>query len=129
MPAVFKTGDADLDSLLEKAREKFLDPDPTVRRESLEKLWDAWERLKTIEPGKDKKAQTKVLLDKAAAEQTFRDGLGKEARELTDIGNEFRIRHSETNKVPLGPSEHVDYLFHRLFALIWLLLRATSRVG
>jgi len=129
VPAVFKTGDADLDSLLEKAREKFLDPDPTVRGESLEKLWDAWERLKTIEPGKDKKAQSKVLLDKAAAEQTFRDRLEKEARELTDIGNKFRIRHSETNKVPLGPSEHVDYLFHRLFGLIWLLLRATSRVG
>src|ERR1039457_1066325 len=26
------------------ARTKFLNPDPRVRRESLEKLWDAWER-------------------------------------------------------------------------------------
>jgi len=36
-----------------------------VRRESLEKLWDAWERLKTVEPGGDKKAQAKALLDKS----------------------------------------------------------------
>ncbi len=46
---VFNTGDAELDGLLETAREKFLSPDLKTRRESLEKLWDAWERLKTVE--------------------------------------------------------------------------------
>jgi len=28
------------------------------------------------------------------------------------------IRHSETSQVPLQRNDHVDYLFHRLFALI-----------
>ena len=127
--AVFQTGDTDLDSLLEAARTKYLNPSLTVRQESLEKLWDAWERLKTIEPGKDKKASATVLLDKAATEPTFRKRLEDEANELTAIGNKFRIRHSETDKVSLELSEHVDYLFHRLFALIRLLLRTTGRGG
>ena len=129
--AVFQTDDTDLDSLLEAARTKYLNPSLTVRQESLEKLWDAWERLKTIElPGKGKKAlSVTALLDKAATEPTFRETLEDEARELTDIGNKFRIRHSETDKVPLELSEHVDYLFHRLFALIRLLLRTAGRGG
>ena len=126
--AVFQTEDADLDSLLEAARTKYLNPSLTVRQESLEKLWDAWERLKTIEPG-DKKTSAEALLDKAATEPTFRKALEDEADELTAIGNKFRIRHSETDKASLELSEHVDYLFHRLFALIRLLLRTTGRGG
>lgn len=130
---VFRTGDTDLDSLLEAARTKYLNPSLTVRQESLEKLWAAWERLKTIEPGKDKKVSATALLKKAAAEPNFYKRLYKrlegEAHELTDIGNKFRIRHSETDKVSLELSEHVDYLFHRLFALIRLLLRTTGRGG
>jgi hypothetical protein len=75
------------------SRQKFLNRSLNVRRESLEKLWDAWERLKTVEPGKDKKASAKALLDKAAVEPNFRNKLEQEARELTDIGNTFMIRH------------------------------------
>jgi len=129
--AVFQTGDTYLDSLLEAARTKYLNPDSTVRKESLEKLWAAWERLKTIEqPGKDMKASSiTALLKKAATEPNFYKTLDTEARELTRIGNDFTIRHSETHKVPLELSEHVDYLFHRLFALIRLLLRTTGRGG
>lgn len=119
----FSTGDSELDAMLEVARKKFLDPDIEVRRESLEKLWDAWERLKTILPGKDKKVSIGKLLEKASPESKFREVLEKEARELTDIGNTFKIRHSETKQIPVEYSEHVDYLFHRLFAIIQLLLR------
>jgi len=49
--SAFRTGDASLDGLLETARAKFLDPDASVRRKAIEKLWDAWERVKTLEPG------------------------------------------------------------------------------
>jgi hypothetical protein len=121
---VFATGDQKLDELLETARAKFLDPDPNVRREALEKLWDAFERLKTLEPGKGKKASADSLLSKAAAETTFRALLEEEMKSLTKVGNTFHIRHSETSQIELQTEDHVDYLFHRLFALIWLLLRA-----
>lgn len=124
--AVFQTGDATLDDMLESARLKFLNPAPKVRREALEKLWDAWERIKTIESGSDKKAQVKTLLDKAAAEPNFRALLETEAIALTAVGNNFLIRHSETNRTQIGDDAHVDYLFHRLFSLIAMLLRTRA---
>lgn len=122
------TGDGPLDHMLAAATEKYLHRDPAVRRESIEKLWDAWERLKTIEAGKDKKARTANILDKAATEPAFRDLLEKEALQLTDIGNKFMIRHSEVGKVPIIEPRHVDYLFQRLHAAIWLLLQASGRL-
>ena len=121
--AVFRTGDVVLDGILETARTKFFDPDPGVRREAIEKLWDAWERLKSLEPGLNKRASITALLDRAGAEPVFRAALEQEAKALTDIGNQFHIRHSETNQTRLQRDDQVDYLFHRLFALIWLVLR------
>lgn len=118
----FKTGDQILDDLIEQAQNKFLDPNQKIRKEALEKLWDAWERVKTIEPGKNKKEQVKKILDKAATESNFRELLEREAKELTDIGNKFMIRHSETTQTKIQNENQVDYLFHRMFSLINLLL-------
>jgi hypothetical protein len=85
--------------------------------------------LKTVEAGKDKKESAKALLDKAATEPIFRFRLEQEARELTEIGNKFMIRHTETDKVPIQDSAHVDYLFQRMFSIIRLLLNASGRGG
>jgi hypothetical protein len=119
----FKTGDETLDTMLKDARKKFLNPDPKTRKESLERLWDAWERIKTLKDT-DKKKSIEKILDDASAEKTFREELEKEARTLTDIGNTFHIRHSETTQVHLKSDSHVDYLFHRLYALIHLILNS-----
>ena len=122
--AIFATGDSALDQLLESARSKFLSPDPGSRRDALEKIWDAWERLKTLEVGGDKRASTSALLDKAADEPTYREMLERESRELTDIGNTFHIRHSEATQIEVRREDQVDYLFHRAFALIVFLIRS-----
>ena len=53
-----------------------------IIRESLEKLWDAWERLKTVEPGRDKKASARALLDQATREPVFRQMIEDEANAL-----------------------------------------------
>ena len=121
----FPTGDAELDRMLETARRKFCDPNEAIRREALESLWDAWERLKTLGDGSDKKTQITSLLDQTAGSSAskFRKALEREANELTKIGNNFQIRHSERNQERLARSEHVDYLFHRLFALIQVILK------
>ena len=50
----FYTGDGELDGMLKTARRKFLNPDEAIRREALDSLWDAWERLKTLGDGSDK---------------------------------------------------------------------------
>ena len=123
----FRTGDATLNDLLEVARQKFLNRSIDVRRESLEKLWDAWERLKTLEPGRDKRDSIAKLLDRTTSEPTLRAKLEQEARELTEIGNTFMIRHTEVDKVPIVDSTHIDYLFQRLFSMIRLFLKASGR--
>ena len=127
--AVFMTGDAGLDRLLLTAREKFLNRSSDVRKEGLEKLWDAWERLKTVEGGRDKPAQVKAILDKAATEPILRERLESEARELNFIGNNLMIRHTEVGKPPIAEAAQVDYLFHRMFAMIRLLLKSSGRGG
>lgn len=125
--AEFCTEDEELDALLEKARKKFLDPDVAVRREALEALWDSWERLKTLK-GPDKKTDFPPMLDKVAGPSSpmLREALGKEALELTYLGNNLQIRHTETNKEPVSQNSHIDYLFHRLFALILAILKTKS---
>ena len=120
------TGDSELDRLLDTAQLKFLDPRPETRREALESLWDAWERLKTLDGQGHKKAQAQAMLDKAAGTSSpkFRGALEKEAVELTSIGNSLRIRHSETGQEILAEGKHVDYLFYRLYSLIQLILKS-----
>jgi hypothetical protein len=116
------SGDAVLDALLQDARSKFKDPSPKARVEATERLWDAWERLKSIEVHDNKRLSVTRLLEQCSSEPRFRVLLETEAKELTEIGNTFHIRHFETNKVPFHRAQQVDYLFHRMFALIHLLL-------
>ncbi len=39
------------------------------------------------------------------------------------------IRHYETGKVPITESDHIDYLFHRMFALVLMILRMRGTSG
>jgi AbiJ N-terminal domain 4 len=124
----FNTGDRTLDNMLEECRAKFSDRNPLVRREALERLWDAWERLKSLADPADKKRSLKIILDAVASEQLLRTRLEVEALELTSIGNSHLIRHSEINQAPVIDVDQVDYLFHRLFAMIQLMLRKQGNV-
>lgn len=120
---IFRTGDRTLDNMLDECRIKFSDRNPLVRREALERLWDGWERLKSLADPSDKKKSIKIILDATSAEPSLRQRLESEAIELTSIGNSHLIRHSEVNQVPVIDVDQVDYLFHRLFAMIQLVLR------
>lgn len=130
-PDRMDTGDAETDRLLEDARRRILSPHPADRQDALEKLWDAFERIKTLEPGADKRTQATRLLERTvpSASPRFRQFLETEAAELTKIGNTLRIRHSETDKEPLHSLEQADYLFHRMFSFLRLVLRTTGRGG
>ena len=122
--AQFNTGDLELDHILETARRKFLNPSEEIRREALLELWDGWERLKTTGVGTNKGDQISSLLDDAAgsAYPKFRERLETDAKELTSIGNNHQIRHTEVSQEKVEKSEHIDYLFHRLFSMIQLIL-------
>ena len=127
----FRTGDSDLDGLLDTAIDRFLSPNPEARQDALEKLWDAFERLKTIEGGKDKKARAAALIDRAVSDDApvFRSIVVTEFKAMTKAGNELRIRHSEVGHEPVGETGEKDYLFMRLYALVWLMLKRTRRLS
>jgi len=120
MAALFDTGDDELDELLDRARAKYQSTDPTVRRESLEQLWDAFERMKTLRNA-DKKKGIAQLISEVASSAEMVEELDSEAKQLTALGNAFRIRHHETTKIQIADTD-VDYLFHRAFALVAHLL-------
>ena len=121
----FSTEDPELNGMLEKARQKFLDKNENTRREALQDLWDAWERLKTLETT-NKPTGIAALIGAAAGSEfpKLKDYIDREAIELTRIGNKLQIRHSEKNQEKVSDVAHIDYLFHRLFSLIQLILRA-----
>lgn len=120
------TGDTTFDGLVQEAITQYQDPSPTARQRAAEKLWDAWERLKTLDDA-DKKRGSTAMLDRAAREPTFRAQLEAEASTLTKFGNDFQIRHFETSKTAIADPAQLDYLFHRLFALIQLVLVTRAR--
>lgn len=68
---MFRTGDAQTDYLLDYARSHFLSPKLDDRGDTTEKLWDAFERMKTLEPGADKRAQADALIDRAAVPESL----------------------------------------------------------
>ncbi len=128
--ALFQTGDAETDRLLETARRKIVLPKREDRQDALEKLWDAFERVKTLEPGSNKRLQADALLNRVAAPgSAFRQALAHDAAELTEIGNRFRIRHFEVTQEALISTDQIDYLFTRMFAFIRLVLKGTARGG
>lgn len=123
--AVFATGDSTLNELLERAREKYVSADPAHRAESVEQLWDAFERCKTILHA-DKRSGVQLLIGRVASTPELADRVEAEMSELTRFGNDFRIRHHESTKIELAISD-IDYLFHRCFALLAFVLRLNPR--
>lgn len=85
----YATGDPALNLLLQASRAKFLSRDLSVRREALEKLWDAWERMKSLSDPTNKRRSTELMLDKTVPEEHLRKRLEAEADQLTQIGNSF----------------------------------------
>lgn len=105
--------------LLNEAITKHMQPTFQAHRDAVEKIWDALERLKTYYTTMDKKASaTRIENDMAGGRVEFISLFDAEFKALTDIGNNFRIRHHEINKVDITDMRHFDYLFNRCLSLI-----------
>ena len=129
--AHYSTGDQELDHLLDAAINRSLQSEAEARQDALEKLWDAFERLKTIESSGNKKEGAELLIERAVGSDSpvFHSAVTNEFHELTRIGNKMRIRHSEVGSEPVGNNGEKDYLFWRMFSLIWFMLKATGRLS
>ena len=110
--------------LLKEAIEKHMQPTVQAHRDAVEKIWDALERLKTYYATMDKKSSaSKIVGDMAGGNQNYIALFNAEFKALTDIGNDFRIRHHETNKIDITDPRHYDYFFNRCLSLIALAIQ------
>lgn len=110
--------------LLKEALLLHRSPYPADVRDAVEKLWDAYERLKTYYTTMSKaKSAEKIVNDIAAGQDPYVTLFDTEFRALTKIGNDFRIRHHETDKVEITDVRYYDYFFNRCLSLIALAIQ------
>jgi len=108
------TIDQELNKLVEEAKERF--KNPADKKIALEKLWDAFERIKTyFDPNKRLSSEQLVNLISTGFDHDF---INNEFRELTSIGNSYNIRHYEQDKIIITEDKHIEYLFFRMLALL-----------
>jgi hypothetical protein len=110
--------------LIKEAIEKHMQPTVQAHRDAVEKIWDALERLKTYYTTMDKRASaSKIVADMADGDQNYTALFNAEFKALTDIGNDYRIRHHETNKIDISDPRYYDYFFNRCLSLIALAIQ------
>ena len=110
--------------LLQEAILLHRSPYPADIRDAVEKLWDAYERLKSYYTTmKKEKSAEKIVNDMAAGQAPYVTLFDTEFRALTNIGNGFRIRHHETDKVEITDVRYYDYFFNRCLSLIALAIQ------
>ena len=115
-----------LRQLIDDAIRLYKNPRPEIYHTAVEKIWDALERVKTVgmERGLDKKASIIELIDRmSSGEKEYMDLFDSEFRALTDIGNHFRIRHHEMDKIDISDEQYYGYFFNRCFSLVCLALK------
>lgn len=117
-----QTDDDELNKLIKEAKDRFFNPKD--KQIAIEKLWDAFERIKTYYEGNKKQSSEKLV---SIISKNFNsDLLESEFYSLTKIGNEYRIRHHETDKKEITEPKHLNYLFFRMLTLIDLCLTSIN---
>lgn len=90
---------------------------------AVEKIWDAFERIKTYYPTLDKKnSAEKIINDISYGNEHIKKMFDNEFKALTDIGNSYRIRHHEIYKIDISKELHYKYFYKRCLALISVIL-------
>lgn len=111
------TGDNHLDQLIKTSIEAFYDVSGTRKPEALRNIVDAFERIKTLE-GSDKKKSVETVLSKISATEEIRTHFETHLRKMTEIANNFTIRHHERGKTELDDPDLVEYLFYSYYNLV-----------
>lgn len=123
----FVSPDEHLIQLLESARQDFYDKSGDKKRKALESLVDAYDRLKTIESA-DKKKSLTTIISKVSPIEVVRGTLNADMQVLTQISNDFTIRHHEVQKRELGDDDFVEYLFYAYYNVIRLILKKYNQI-
>ncbi|MDL0420685.1 hypothetical protein QPM05_11300 [Caldibacillus thermoamylovorans] len=125
-----RTKDDTLNELVNSSIDNIRKPNEFDRQIALEKIWDAFERIKTFyydNPKKKKDSAQKLITNIAEGTPEFDVLLESEFKSLTDIGNKYQIRHFETSKIKISSMKQIDYLFYRMISLIDLCIDKVNK--
>ena len=92
-------------------------------------MWDALERVKPLFTDLDKKESSQKVIEAIVGQSTsLISHLDAEFVELTKIGNQYQIRHFETNKELIVSDELLKYLYVRCSALVNLAVKSVEQI-
>lgn len=117
------TEDYLLNKDIKQAREFYLNGN---LQNAIEKIWDAFERIKSLYDKDKKNSVNKIVetlsdeikLTKNSTDNLFFDN---EIRNITNIGNAYKIRHSEISQIEITNDFTKRYLFFKVLNLINLI--------
>ncbi len=122
-----KTENAELNDYLNQARELFTGNNKKL---AVEKIWDGYDCLKTYYD-KNTKVSIEKIVNNLSLEIKSSKGVcknpdelffDKEMKELRALGNNYKIRHHEKDKIDIKDENTLEYLFFRMLNLINLVL-------
>lgn len=117
-----------LKDLILEAEHHYRSKDINSKQRALEKIWDAFERVKTYYYTYNKRDSIEKIIQKISNEDTdLKNRLDAEFKELTEIGNNYQIRHFETNKKPITDIRIKEYWYTRCLAIINLVIRFVEK--
>lgn len=116
-----------LRDLVLEAERYFKKQDLESKQRALEKIWDAFERMKTHYSPDKKKSTNQIINMISNGDAELYNKLDAEFLELGNIGNNYQIRHFETNKKPINDVRIKEYLYTRCLALINMILRFVEK--
>lgn len=120
--AGFRMKDQHLAELLDSARSCFYDRSGTKKVEGLRSIVDAFERVKTLEDNDKRQSITKTI-GKITPDKRAAGLFDAHVKNLTDLANQFQIRHHEADKTPLGNGGLTEYFFYAYYSFVLLALR------
>ncbi len=118
------SNDNDLKSLIQDAMTYHKKNTEDDSQRALEKIWDAFERLKTYYGTEKKQSLQRIEDFISQGNENVKSLIDKEFDNLTNIGNDFEIRHFERGKINIQSKDLKDYLFDRCSILINFVLKS-----
>lgn len=91
---------------------------------AVEKIWDTFERIKTVLIPNNKKKSANKLANKMGKNNSELVSIFEEEfNKLTIIGNTLNIRHFELDTIDINNNDYCDYFYQRCAALINLAIK------
>lgn len=118
LEATLISNDKIINQLIQESIIYIRSPEGAKKQIAVEKIWDAFERLKTLK-SENKKISLHEMLTQVSygSERQFAE-LEVEFKKLTSIGNDFQIRHFEKGKIPIQNNSFREYLYFRILSLL-----------